>query len=221
MVEGVFAEEVFAAGFVEGEEAGHHGFRGSGFGVGDGLLEGDAGGGGIEGDVGEAGALDALGVAEAEVDAFGGGQVGGQAADEEVVLGGDGALDASSGGRAVLADAEAFLGGTFEECVADDHGERTLAGEIAEGIGEGDDFFEARGAFGAGEEMLFDMGLFLLGERGEPVVGEEGGVDGVGAAHAATPMQPRSWWMARWRMTRTLASETPRKPATSVPDFSS
>ena len=61
------------------------------------------------------GLLDAVLVADAEIDSRGPAHVRGQAPDEDVVFGGHGALDAASAGRRVLTDTQALLRGAPDE----------------------------------------------------------------------------------------------------------
>lgn len=192
VVEGVFAEGTVGAGVIDGNEARDDGGGGRGLHEGHGLLIDDGAGSSADGDVGEAEPLDAVLVAEAEVNAFGSGQVSGEAADEDVVFGGDGALDAATGRGGVFADAQALLDSTLEEAVTDNEAQGALAGELTDSFGEGDRFTETRAAGVAGEEVFFDGVFFGRGQGGEPVVGENGDVNGAGAIHNSTPMQARN-----------------------------
>lgn len=192
MVKGVFAEEAFGAGGVAGEEAGDAGAGGGGLGEGDGFLKDHGRGGGVEGDVGEALLFGAGGVAEGEVELGGGVEAGGEVGDENVVAGGDGTLDAPARRGCVFADAGAAEGSGLEEGGADDHAEGAGGGNEADGGGEFLDLVEAGGAVATGEQVEL-KGFFVGGrEEGEPVVGEEGGVNGA-ETHRVTPRQWRSW----------------------------
>src|SRR5215813_7337933 len=97
--------------------------------------------------------------------------------------------------------------------------------QLADAFCKRDQFTQPIAAFVALEEMLLDR--FLIGtlQRGEPVIGENCDIDGIRAfrrptfvfaRHAVTPMQSRSSRMALCRITRTLASDIPRKLATST-----
>src|SRR4029079_4084579 len=107
--------------------------------------------------------------------------------------------------------------GAPEVFVAHDHSQATFASELANAIRKCNDFPQTCSAVVAAEQVLFDGFFFGGRKQSDPIVAEYCGVDGIGAIdHDSTPMQPRSWWIARWRITRTLASERPRKVATSA-----
>ena len=148
----------------------------------------------VNGDVRQPELFDAALVADAEIDSGGPAQVRGQAPDENVVFGCHGALDAASPGQArTRGHASPSSAARRTIRVAHDHSQGALARQVADSFGKRDHFAQPRPAWVAAEQMLLDGFLFGTRQRGEPVVGEDRRVDGIRAAHAATPMHSRSW----------------------------
>ncbi len=163
---------------IDGDQAGDHCVVRRGLSPFDGLLESNAVCPGMNGDVREPELLDAMLVTDAEIDSFRSAQVRGQPADEDVVFGCHGALDAASRGRGVFTDTQAFLCGAPKKCVAHDHLQGPPARQVADSLGKRNHFAESPSAFIAVEQMHFD-GLFVGAlESADPVVGKDCGVDG-------------------------------------------
>lgn len=92
-----------------------------------------------------------------------------------------------------MTDAQALLRGAFQKCLAHDHLQRAPARQVAYSFGQRDHFLEPRPAFVTSKQMFLDGLFFGFRQRGEPVIGEDGGVQRIRAPHAVTPMQSRNW----------------------------
>src|SRR6186997_2794085 len=174
--------------------------------------------------------FDAPWIAPADIDTRGYGHIHCEPRHEQVIVGRDGALDAFPSRRGVFPHAETGFRRMLHELIADYHLQRSRPRECAETFGHGDHLAEPVSASGTGHQVLLHGFFSCRGQGGEPVVHQDRRLDGirtiVGAAevrggHSVAPMQARSCWMARWRITRTLASEIPRKRAVSAPVCSS
>ena len=153
------------------------------------------------------------------------GQIHCETRHEQIIVGRHGALDAFPSRRGVFPHAETCLRRMLHELIADHHLQRSRSRERAETLGHGDHLAEPVSATVTGHQVLLNGFFSCGGQGGEPVLHEDRRLDGirtiVGAAevwggHSVAPMQARSCWMARWRITRTLASEIPRKRAVSA-----
>src|SRR6185369_17813318 len=109
----------------------------------------------------------------------------------------------------VLTDAQACFRGSLEKYIAYNHSQRSFARHAADPFGERDDFAEPCPAAVATEQMLLHRFLFSTRQNRQPIIGEDGRVDGIGAVHGVcvfsgdhtvAPMHSRSWWTARWRI---------------------
>jgi len=92
----------------------------------------------MNGDVRQPELFDAALITDAEIDSYCPTQVRGQASDENVVFGPHGAPDATSRGRGVFTDTQAFLRGTPKKCVTHDHSQGALARQVADSFGKRD-----------------------------------------------------------------------------------
>src|SRR5262249_32152847 len=135
---------------------------------------------------------------------------------QQIVVGGDRAGDRLAGDEVVLTHPPSGFTGVTDKVFSDNDAQRSRAGESAKAFREVDDSPQAIAAGIALEEMGFDLFLFRGGKKSQPVVGEHCRIDrraaagrGLVVAQAVASMHARSCLMARWRITRTLASESP------------
>ncbi len=146
----------------------------------------------MEGDVGQPELLRAVRIADTEIHAFRSGQISREAPNHEVVFRGYGTGDAAAKRKVVFTYTQALLHDPFEKGITDNHQKRTLPRQVADGFRERYDFAEALAAFAASKYMLLDGFFIVRSEDTKPVVGEKGGVQGIRADHAATPIHARS-----------------------------
>src|SRR3989442_1933537 len=177
------------------------------------------------GDVRHSLMFDATWIAPAQIDTRRCGQIHRETRHEEVIVGRHGALDAFPPWRGVFPHAQTCLRCMLHEQIADHHLQRSRSRERTETLGQSDHLAEPVTASVTGHQVLLNGFFSRRGQCGEPVVHENRRLNGirtvdvaaaVRSGHSVAPMQARSCWMARWRMTRTLASEIPRAPAVSA-----
>src|SRR4029453_4973628 len=140
------------------------------------------------------------------------------------VLGRHRALDAFPTPRGVLAHAQPHFLCMLHELVADYDLQRSRSRERAEPLSQGDFPPEPVSASVTRHQVLFDDFFIRGSQGGKPVIHEDCRLDGIRALdeaaavcgrHGVAPMQARNCWIARWRITRTFASEIPKNPAVS------
>src|SRR6185369_4651122 len=175
----------------------------------------------IDGDVREPDLLLPERVAEDEVESLARRERRGEARDDEIVLGGDGAGDAPAVGDAIFAKVQSFAGEAAEVLVADDDAQEAAPRQRAGRRREVHHPRETATARIAAEEMLLERRFGVGGELAEPVVGEDAERVRRRAARrtqgrpSPASRHARSRPSARWRMTRTLPAASPSSVAIS------